>query len=144
MKRVRDILAAKGYEIWSVSPSTPVFDALALMAEKRIGALLVLEAEKLVGLFSERDYARKIILLGKSSKDTPVSEIMSSNLVCVEPAQLTADCMRLMTNHRVRHLPVVSSGDLRGIITIGDVVKAIIAEKEHEIEQLQHYITGTV
>jgi len=144
MKRVRDILAAKGYEIWSVTPSTSVFDALALMAEKRIGALLVLEGNKLVGLFSERDYARKIILLGKSSKDTPVSEIMSRDLVCVEPAQLTADCMRLMTNHRVRHLPVVSCGELRGIVTIGDVVKAIIAEKEQEIEQLQHYITGTV
>ena len=144
MKRVRDILAAKGYEVWSVSPSTSVFDALALMAEKRIGALLVLEAKKLVGLFSERDYARKIILLGKSSKETPVSEIMSRDLVCVEPAQLMADCMRLMTNHRVRHLPVLSGGDLRGIITIGDVVKAIIAEKEQEIEQLQHYITGTV
>jgi len=144
MKRVNDILAAKGHEIWSVAPRTSVFDALRLMAEKRIGAVLVLEGGKLVGLFSERDYARKIILVGKSSKETPVSEIMSRELICVEPGQLTGDCMRLMTDNRVRHLPVVSGGALHGIVTIGDVVKAIIAEKEHEIEQLQHYITGTV
>jgi CBS domain-containing protein len=144
MKRVGDILASKGHEIWAVAPGTSVFDALQLMADKRIGAVLVVEGRELVGVFSERDYARKIILLGKSSRQTPVDDIMSRELVCVDPDQLTADCMRLMTENRVRHLPVMSGRELQGIITIGDVVKAIIAEKEEEIEQLQHYITGTV
>jgi CBS domain-containing protein len=144
MKRVSDILASKGHEIWSVTPTTSVFDALRLMAEKRIGAVLVLKDGELVGLFSERDYARKIILVGKSSKDTPVSEIMSRELICVEPTQPTAVCIRLMTDNRIRHLPVMGGGKLLGIVTIGDVVKAIIADQEQEIEQLQHYITGTV
>ena len=143
MKRVSDILLSKGTDIWSVAPDTSVFDALALMAEKRIGAVLVLEAGKLVGLFSERDYARKVILVGKSSKSTPVRDIMSSKLVCVRPHDLTADCMRLMTENRIRHLPVMRSHELLGIVTIGDIVKAIIAEMEEEIEQLHHYITGT-
>jgi len=143
MKRVSDILQTKGNDIWSVAPDTTVFDALGLMAKKRIGAVLVLDAGKLAGLFSERDYARKVILVGKSSKDTPVRDIMSSKLVCVRPDQYTADCMRLMTENRIRHLPVTRSDKLLGIVTIGDVVKAIIAEKEEEIEQLHHYITGT-
>ena len=142
MKRVSDILQAKGHEIWSVTPDTTVFDALRTMADKRIGAVLVIEAGKLVGLFSERDYARKIILVGKSSKDTPVREIMSSKLVCVRPDQFTADCMTLMTENRIRHLPVVHGDKLLGVVTIGDVVKAIIAEKEEEIDQLHSYITG--
>lgn len=142
MKRVSDILQAKGHEIWSVTPDTTVFDALRTMADKRIGAVLVIEAGKLVGLFSERDYARKIILVGKSSKDTPVREIMSSRLVCVRPDQFTADCMTLMTENRIRHLPVVHGDKLLGVVTIGDVVKAIIAEKEEEIDQLHSYITG--
>jgi len=143
MKRVSDILQAKGHEIWSVSPDMTVFDTLQLMAEKRIGAVLVIKAGKLVGLFSERDYARKIILVGKSSKDTPVREIMSSRLVCVQPDQFTADCMTLMTENRIRHLPVTQDENLIGIVTIGDVVKAIIAEKEEEIDQLHHYIAGS-
>jgi CBS domain-containing protein len=113
------------------------------MAEKRIGAVLVLENDDLVGLFSERDYARKVILLGKSSKEMPVKEIMSSKVVSVRPDQSIDDCMSLMTDNRIRHLPVVNDGKLHGIITIGDVVKAVIAEKESVIEQLEHYITGT-
>jgi len=144
MKRVSDILASKGNEIWSVASDTTVFDALKLMADKRIGAVLVIDKGQLVGLFSERDYARKIILVGKSSKSTPVRDIMSSKLVCVQPDQWTGECMGLMTEHRIRHLPVTAGEDLHGIITIGDVVKAIIAEKEQEIEHLQHYITGSV
>lgn len=144
MKRVSDILSSKGTEIWSVAPDTTVFDALRLMADKRIGAVLVIEKSKLVGLFSERDYARRIILVGKSSKDTPVRDIMSSTLVCVQPGQSTAECMSLMTENRIRHLPVTTGEELHGIITIGDVVKAVIAEKQQEIEHLQHYISGSV
>jgi CBS domain-containing protein len=143
MKLVRDLLATKGSDVWSVTPETTVFDALRLMAEKRIGAVLVLENDDLVGLFSERDYARKVILLGKSSKEMPVKEIMSSKVVSVRPDQSIDDCMSLMTDNRIRHLPVVNDGKLHGIITIGDVVKAVIAEKESVIEQLEHYITGT-
>jgi CBS domain-containing protein len=143
MKLVRDLLAVKGNDVWSVTPETKVFDALRLMAEKRVGAVLVLEKDDLVGLFSERDYARKVILLGKSSKETPVKEIMSSKIVSVRPDQTTDECMSLMTDNRIRHLPVMKDGKLHGIITIGDVVKAVIAEKEDVIEQLEHYITGT-
>jgi CBS domain-containing protein len=143
MRLVRDLLAAKGNEVWSVTPETKVFDALRLMAEKRVGAVLVLEENDLVGLFSERDYARKVILLGKSSKETPVKDIMSSKIVSVRPDQTIDECMSLMTDNRIRHLPVMNDGKLRGIITIGDVVKAVIAEKQGVIEQLEQYITGT-
>lgn len=143
MINVREILGEKGNQIWSVSPNDTVFDALVLMAEKNCGALVVLEGEKLVGIFSERDYARKIILKGKASKDTAVDEIMSTELTLIHPRQSVEECMALMTDKRIRHLPVVDDDQkLVGLISIGDVVKAIISDKEFMIKQLENYITG--
>ena len=143
MEFVSQFLERKGHDVWWVAPETTVFDALQLMANKKVGALLVLEEDSLVGVFSERDYARKVILKGKSSKDTPVRDIMSTKIVCVAPNQSTEECMSLMTEKRVRHLPVMDGENLIGIISIGDVVKAVIADREDVIEQLEHYITGT-
>ena len=142
MKTVTQLLRTRGQQVLSVSPDMPVFEALGVMADKNVGALLVVEGERLVGVFSERDYARKVILKGKSSKDTPVQEIMSSHVLYVRPEQTIEDCMALMTDKRVRHLPVMEEGRVVGVISIGDVVKAIIAEQEFIIEQLQNYITG--
>ena len=126
----------------SVAPSTSVFDAVKLMAEKNIGALLVLEEQKIVGIVTERDYARKIVLMGRSSKETPVRDIMSSPVMYVRPDQTNEECMALMTDNRLRHLPVVDQGKLIGLISIGDLVKDIISEQKFIIEQLEHYITG--
>jgi len=126
----------------SVAPSTSVFDAVKLMAEKNIGALLVLEEQKIVGIITERDYARKVVLLGRSSKETPVRDIMSSPVMYVRPDQTNEECMALMTDNRLRHLPVVDQGKLIGLISIGDLVKDIISEQKFIIEQLEHYITG--
>jgi len=143
MKTVSQLLRKKGQEVLSVAPDTAVFAALRLMAEKNVGAVLVLEDDRLVGIFSERDYARKVILHGKSSKETPVREIMSSHVLYVRPEQTTDDCMALMTDKRVRHLPVLEDERrVVGVISIGDVVKDIISEQEFLIEQLQNYITG--
>ena len=142
MKTVSMLLRAKGPEVLSIVPDAPVFDALALMAERNVGALLVMEAGRLVGILSERDYARKVILKGKTSRETPVREIMSSHVVSIRPEQTIAECMALMTERRIRHLPVLEGDGLVGIISIGDVVKAIITEQEFVIEQLQSYITG--
>ena len=142
MKTVAQLLRTKGHQVLSVSPDIPVFEALEVMAEKNVGALLVLEGERLVGIFSERDYARKVILKGKASKETPVREIMSSHVLYIRPEQTIEDCMALMTDKRVRHLPVMEEEKLMGVISIGDVVKAVIAEQEFMIEQLQNYITG--
>ena len=142
MKTVAQLLRGKGGAVASVAPDAPVFEALQIMAERNVGALMVLEGERLVGVFSERDYARKVILMGKSSKDIPVREIMSVHVLYVRPEQTVEDCMALMTDKRVRHLPVLASDTLIGVISIGDVVKAIIAEQGFMIEQLQNYITG--
>lgn len=142
MNFVTEILKTKGREVWTVSPDSTVYDALQVMADKNVGALMVLERDKLVGIFSERDYARKVILKGKASKDTLVREIMSTELVWIRPDQTIAVCMNLMTNKRIRHLPVLDEGRLVGVISIGDVVKAIISEQEFTIQQLEHYITG--
>ena len=143
MKTVRQLLRTKGNDVLSVPPDAAVFEALRRMAEKNVGAVLVLEGERLVGIFSERDYARKVILKGKSSKETLVREIMSSHVLYVRPEQTIEECMALMTGKRVRHLPVLDE-KLRvvGVISIGDVVKDIISEQEFMIEQLQNYITG--
>jgi CBS domain-containing protein len=142
MQFVNHLLDAKGHDVWSVMPETSVYDALSLMAEKNVGALLVLQAETVVGIFSERDYARKVILKGKASKDTPVKEIMSTEVLYVSPENSVDECMALMVNKRVRHLPVIQEHALVGMISIGDVVKAIISEKEFTIQQLENYITG--
>ena len=142
MKTVTQLLRTKAAGILSVSPETPVFSALQVMAEKNVGALLVLERDELVGIFSERDYARKVILKGKTSKETPVREIMSSHVLYIRPEQTIEDCMALMTDKRVRHLPVLEHGKVIGVISIGDVVKALIAEQQFIIAQLQNYITG--
>jgi CBS domain-containing protein len=142
MKTVANLLQGKGSDVLSVAPDVPVFQALGLMAERNVGALLVLEDQRLVGILSERDYARKVILKGKSSKEIPVREIMSSHVLYVRPRQTIEDCMALMTDKRVRHLPVLEEDRIVGVISIGDVVKAIIAEQEFMIEQLQNYITG--
>jgi CBS domain-containing protein len=142
MINVRDILQEKGREIWKVSPQTSVFDALKLMADRNIGALLVLEGEKLAGIFSERDYARKVILKGKASKETAVAEIMTAVVVTVRLSQNVEECMELMTANRIRHLPVIEGDELAGVISIGDVVKAIISDREFTIKQLENYITG--
>ena len=143
MKTVNEILQNKGNTIWSISPESTVFEALKLMAEKKIGALLVKENDNLVGIISERDYARKVVLQGKFSKDTLVSEIMSSKVLYVNSKLSTEECMVLMINKRVRHLPVIDDNKLVGIISIGDIVNAVIDEKEFVIEQLVHYIIGT-
>jgi len=142
MKIIKDILEAKGHEVYTISPDATVYEALSLMAEKNVGALVILEGETLEGLISERDYARKIILKGKFSKDTPVHEIMSREPVTVTMDDDLEHCMELMTDKRVRHLPVVEEGRLIGIISIGDVVKGIIDHKEFIIQQLEKYIKG--
>jgi CBS domain-containing protein len=140
MNFVAEILKAKGRDVWTVSSDSTVYDALQEMADKNVGALLVVEDDKLVGFFSERDYARKVILHGKASKDTLVKEIMSTEMFWVRPDQTVAVCMELMTNKRIRHLPVLDEGRLVGVISIGDVVKAVISEKEFTIQQLEQYI----
>lgn len=143
MKTVREILLKKGNDIYSISPNQKIFEALQLMAEKDIGALLVIDKGNLVGIISERDYARKVALEGKSSKECLVSEIMSSKVVYVEIDSTTDECMALMISKKIRHLPVFDGGKLVGIISIGDVVNAIIDEKEFEIDQLVKYITDS-
>jgi CBS domain-containing protein len=142
MINVRIVLGEKGREIYTVSPEATVFEALTLMADKNIGALVVLDGKKIAGIFSERDYARKVILKGKASKEITVAEIMTSVVVTVRPASTVEECMNLMTEHRVRHLPVVEQEELVGVISIGDVVKAIISDKDFMIHQLEGYITG--
>lgn len=143
MKIVRDILRAKGDQpVWTVEPGATVYDALSLMAEKNIGAVLVVEAGNLVGILSERDYARKVILKGRMSKDTPVRDIMTETVATVTPYRTVEECMALMTDKRIRHLPVFDEGRLIGVVSIGDVVKAQIADKEFMIEQLTDYISG--
>lgn len=141
MKTVRDVLERKGRNVWSVRPDATVYEALGLMAEKDLGAVLVRDGDQVVGVLSERDYARQVILKGKASKETPVSEIMTSRVVYVRPEQTVDECMALMTDKRIRHLPVLDGSRLIGLVSIGDVVKAAISEKEFLIEQLQNYIT---
>lgn len=143
MITVKKLLQAKGYDLWSIAPDAVVYDALTLMADKNVGAVLVIDAGNLVGILSERDCARKVILKGKSSKEILVREIMTEEVFCVRPDQTIEECMVLMTNKRVRHLPVIEGNRLVGVISIGDVVKAVISEQESMIEQLETYITGS-
>ena len=142
MKTVRQLLGAKGYAVHTISPDATVFRALEVMAEHDIGALCVVEDGELIGLVSERDYARKVILRGKLSKEVPVGEIMSKNIVTVTSKQNVQDCMNLMTENRFRHLPVVENGQLAGLISIGDVVKGIIEDQASTIHELEDYIQG--
>jgi len=141
--KVKDIIKAKGNISLSVTPGTLIFDALYLMSEKNVGALLVMENEKLVGIFSERDYARKIILKGRTSLDTEVREIMTEDVFTVTPEETIDQCMILMSGKRIRHLPVVQGSEVVGVISIGDVVKFIIEEQETVIEHFKVYISGT-
>lgn len=142
MRTVHEILGKKGREVWTIEPEASVFEALERMAEKRIGALIVTEGDRPVGVFSERDYARKVILLGRSSRETPVREIMTSRVVYARPDQGVEQCMAIMTEKRVRHLPVLDGERLVGVISIGDLVKSIIDEQRFIIEQLEQYISG--
>lgn len=144
MGTVHDILRTKGTTVWSVTPDMTVHDALRLMAEKNIGAVLVLdEGGRIVGLLSERDYARKVALEGRTAQDTLVRDIMSERVMGVRPEQTVEQCMMIMTDRRIRHLPVVDEDGLVGVISIGDVVKAVLSHQEFMIEQLENYITGT-
>ena len=143
MTTAADILKSKPNQaIFAIGPRASVYDALQLAADKGVGALLVMEDERVIGIVTERDYARKVALLSRSSKDTAVSEIMTTAVMYVHPRQTNAECMALMTDKRVRHLPVMDEGKLLGLISIGDLVKDIISEQEFIIQQLQHYITG--
>ena len=144
MKTVDNLLAKKGTEVWSIAPEASIYDAVSLMAEKGIGALLVMEGEQLRGIVSERDYARKVILAGKSSRETPVSDIMTTAVLCAKLEQTVEQCLALMTYKRIRHLPVAEGGRVVGLVSIGDLVKEIIAEQQFIIEQLEHYIAGQV
>ncbi len=142
MSTVKDLLDEKGTQIFSLVPDDTVYDAIKLMAERGVGALLVLDGKKLAGIVSERDYARKVILQGRRSQDTPVRDIMTTKVICVTTDRSVAQCMALMTQKRIRHLPVVEGDEVIGIISIGDVVRSVISEKEFLIQQLEKYITS--
>jgi CBS domain-containing protein len=142
MRSVKDILQEKGAQVYSISPEAKVYQALQMMADKNVGALMVMEGDMVAGLISERDYARKIVLKGKFSKDVPVREIMTADIIRISPDEDVEQCMELMTDKRIRHLPVFKNDRLVGIISIGDIVKAIIEHKEEIIEQLEAYIKG--
>ncbi len=142
MKTVKQILEKKGNQIWSISSDKTVYDALEIMAEKETGALMVIDDGKLLGILSERDYARKVILKGASSLKTPVRDIMTTKVAYVTPENTLEECMALMTDKRCRHLPVMANNKLVGVLSIGDLIKASIAEKEFLIHQLEKYISG--
>jgi CBS domain-containing protein len=143
VETVGSILANKGKKIWSVTPDTTVYDALVILADKDVGALPVVSQGKLVGIFSERDYARKVILLGRSSREMRVHEIMTAAVITVTPENSIEECMQIVTSHRVRHLPVLVGERLAGIVSIGDLVNAIISNQAETIQHLNNYITGT-
>lgn len=142
MPTVQDILRHKPQQLFFIIPGASVYEALQYMMDKNISALLIMEKERPLGIFTERDYARKIILMGKSSKDTPVDDVMTRDLVTVTPETSIDSCMRLMTDRRIRHLPVLSGQQVSGIVSIGDLVKAVIESQQQTIEQLEQYISG--
>ena len=142
MRTVRQLLANKPAEVFAVAPTAPVLDAIQLMAQRSIGAVLVLDQGQLAGILSERDYARKVVLQGRASSDTQASAIMTAQVVTVSPEASVAACMQLMTERRIRHLPVIEHGAVIGVISIGDLVKAVIADQQVELDQLQRYIAG--
>ena len=143
MQTVRQLLGTKSPEIHAVAPDSAVIDAIRLMAEKGIGAVLVMDGARLAGILSERDYARKIVLRDRSSRDTPVAAIMTAEVVTVTPADTVEDCLQLVTDRRIRHLPVLDGDEVVGVISIGDLVKSVIEQQRQELGQLQQYITGT-
>ena len=143
MQTVRGLLDTKGREVWSVNPDDSVYSALERMAEKNIGALLVCEDDRVVGIFSERDYARKVVLHGLVSRDVPVHQVMTTDVITVAPAHTLEECMALMTNRHDRHLPVLEEDRLVGVISIGDVVKAVISEQQFVIDEMTNYISGS-
>lgn len=142
MRSIRHLLEAKAPEVFAIGPEAPVIDAIRLMAEKRIGALLVMQAGRLVGIVSERDYARKIVLQGRSSKTTPVQDIMTSEVISVGLDDNTDHCMQIVTEHRIRHLPVVDNDAVLGVVSIGDLVKVVIEDQQVQLDQLQRYIAS--
>jgi CBS domain-containing protein len=142
MMRVNHLLARKGNDVWSVDADQPVLAAIQIMADRRVGALPVVRGSELVGLISERDYARKVVLLRRSSAETPVWQIMSSPVVTVAPDETVKHCMEIMTERRIRHLPVVEGGTMVGVISIGDLVRAVIEEQQQTIEHLEKFISG--
>ena len=143
MFSVNDLLRYKGSDVWTISPDKTVYDALVLMATQKIGALVVVENNKVCGMISERDYARKVILKGRSSSKTTVKDIMTTKVLYVAPDKSVNECMALMTELTVRHLPVLKDGELAGLISIGDIVRSVISEQEFVIHQLESYITGS-
>ena len=142
MRSVRQLREAKAPEVFAIGPDAPVVDAIRLMAEKRIGALLVMQSGKLAGIVSERDYARKVVLQGRSSSDTPVRDIMTAQVVTIALDDTAEHCMQLVTDRRIRHLPVVDAGHVLGVVSIGDLVRAVIEDQQLELDQLQRYIEG--
>ena len=142
MRTVRHLLESKAPEVFAIGPDQPVLDAIKLMADKRIGAVLVMQAGRLIGILSERDYARKIVLQGRSSADTPVRDIMTADVVSVRQTDTADHCMQLVTNRRIRHLPVLDGDAVLGVVSIGDLVKAVIEDQQVEIDQLQRYIAS--
>ena len=136
------LLEQEGSDVWSIRPGATVYEALEMLADKGIGALMVVEGDRLVGILSKRDYARRVVLQGRASRSTPVRDIMTANVLTVTRESTTGDCMELMTNERIRHLPVVEGDEVVGLISIGDVVRAVIEEQRFLIEQLESYITG--
>jgi CBS domain-containing protein len=139
---IREILANKGGTVWSITPESTVLEAIQMMADKNVGALLVTKEGRLLGILSERDYTRKVVLKGRSSKDTPVRDILSGHVVSVSPDHTVEECLRLMTEHRIRHLPVMDGATILGVISIGDLVNWIISAQSSTIHQLETYITG--
>ncbi len=142
MKLIKHLLDRKGRNIISIKPEDSVLDAIRLMAEKGIGSLVVMEDQEMLGIMSERDYARKVIIKGRSSESTAVSEIMTANVITTSSSETVNECMSVMTEKKIRHLPVVEDNAVIGMISIGDLVEAIIADQQEEIEQLEHYISG--
>jgi CBS domain-containing protein len=142
MDSIPQLLDAKGHGVWSVSPDDSVFDAIKKMADQKIGSLVVLEEDSIVGIITERHYTRNVILKGKSSLSTPVRDIMETRVICVNPEHTLEECMAVMTEKRIRHLPVVDQGRLVGLVSIGDLVKTIIKDQQFTIDQLTHYICG--
>jgi CBS domain-containing protein len=142
MTTVKQLLDVKGHDVWSVGPDDSVFDAIKTMADKDAGSLVVMENDRPIGIFTERHYARDVILKGKSSPRTPVREVMETRVICAKPEQKVEECMAVMTENRIRHLPILDDGQLVGLVSIGDLVKSIIADQKFTIEQLEHFIAG--